>query len=143
MITPDPGKKHLSINKLRQRVEAMLADKTAASNSRQNTADTLGLIHELEVQRIELELQNDELRSAQEELEFSRNRYIELYDFAPVGYFTFDALGLIREANLTGAQLLGVERQALINRPLSQFIAEPKDMMIFSLHLRNVLQKGG
>ncbi|OGQ87012.1 MAG: hypothetical protein A2512_06400 [Deltaproteobacteria bacterium RIFOXYD12_FULL_56_24] len=143
MTTRDPGNDPLAISKLRQRVEAMLADKTAASNSSRNITDTLALIHELEVQRIELELQNDELRSAQEELESSRNQYVELYDFAPVGYFTFDALGLILEANLTGALLLDVERQTLINKPMQQFIAEPKDMAIFSLHLKSVLQKNG
>ncbi len=65
---------------------------------------------ELEAQQIELELQNDELRRAREELEVSRNKYTELYDFAPVGYFTFDPGGLIREVNLTGAQLLGIEQ---------------------------------
>ena len=62
-------------------------------------------------------MQNEELRRTREELELSRNTYAELYDFAPVGYLTFDAPGLIQEVNLAGAQLLGTERQLLINTP--------------------------
>ena len=79
---------------------------------------------ELETQQVELEIQNEELLRAREELELSRNKYAELYDFAPVGYFTFDAAGVIREVNLTGAQLLGIERRLLANKPFSSFIAD-------------------
>ena len=79
---------------------------------------------ELETQQVELEIQNEELIRAREELELSRNKYAELYDFAPVGYFTFDADGLIREVNLAGAQLLGTERRLLANKPFISFIAD-------------------
>jgi len=54
------------------------------------------MVHELEVHQIELEMQNAELKRAQGELELSHNKYVELYDFAPIGYFTFDTRGLIR-----------------------------------------------
>ena len=98
---------------------------------------------ELEGQQIELELQNEELRRAQEELEVSRNKYSELYDFAPVGYFTFDTRGIIREVNLTGAHLLGREQQELTGKPFAGFIADADGKAVFSRHLENVLQKRG
>ncbi len=80
------------------------------------------LIHELQVHQIELEMQNDELRRTQQELEFSRSKYADLYDFAPLGYFTFDRIGRILEANLTGARLLGADRSLLINKPMNLFV---------------------
>jgi PAS domain S-box-containing protein len=94
----------------------------------------------LEAQQIELELQNDELLRAQEELELSRNKYAELYDFAPVGYFTFDTHGVIREVNLTGAGLLGIERRLLANTPFIRFIADAGGREAFTDHLETVLQ---
>ena len=97
--------------------------------------------HELEVHQIELEMQNAELRGAQDELELSRDKYAELYDYAPVGYFTFDFHGVIREVNLTGAQLLGIERQQLTNRPFAGFIADADGREIFSNHLDLVMQR--
>ena len=98
---------------------------------------------ELETQQVELEMQNEELLRAREELELSRNKYAELYDFAPVGYFTFDARGVIREVNLTGAQLLGIERRLLANKPFTSFIADADGREIFSSHLESVLQRQG
>ncbi len=99
------------------------------------------LVHELEIHQIELEMQNAELRRAQEELELSRNEYAELYDFAPVGYFTIDADGLIEGVNLTGAHLLGIERGLLLKRPFVSFIEEAADREIFSKHIKEVVQK--
>jgi PAS domain S-box-containing protein len=99
------------------------------------------LIHELQVHQIELEMQNEELRRAREELELSLNKYAELYDFAPLGYFVFDAAGVIREVNLAGAQLLGVERQLLANTPFTGFIAEEEGRELFFNHLKFVLQR--
>src|SRR5450756_1015227 len=80
------------------------------------------LMHELQVHQIELEMQNDELRRVQLELEASRARYFDLYDLAPVGYLTVGESGLILEANLSAATLLGVSRSELVKRPLNRFI---------------------
>ena len=84
--------------------------------------ETAALIHDLQVRQAELEMQNEELRRAQKELEQSRARYSDLYDFAPVGYFAFDKNGLVVEANLTGCQMLGVERSFLVKKPFSLFV---------------------
>ena len=104
---------------------------------------TQRFVNELEVHQIELEMQNEELRQAQNELELSRNTYAELYDFAPVGYFIFDARGLIQEVNLTGAKLLGIDRRMLANKPFISFIADADGRKIFFSHLEKVLQKQG
>ena len=82
------------------------------------------LMHELQVHQIELEMQNDELRRVQLELEASRSRYFDLYDLAPVGYLTVGESGLILEANLSAATLLGVSRSKLVKRALHRFIAK-------------------
>jgi|WetSurMetagenome_2_1015567.scaffolds.fasta_scaffold01492_8 two-component system, NtrC family, sensor kinase len=81
------------------------------------------LLHELQVHQIELELQNEELRHTQVQLQESLMEFTDLYDFAPVGYLTLNEEGLILKANLAGAALLGVERSNLMNRPLRTFIA--------------------
>ncbi|HEX7628289.1 MAG TPA: histidine kinase dimerization/phosphoacceptor domain -containing protein [Candidatus Methanoperedens sp.] len=100
--------------------------------------DAQYLVHELEVHQIELEMQNEELRRIQLELEGARNRYSDLYDFAPVGYFTFDKNGLILDVNLTGAQKLGIERSYLIKKPFSLYIEGNKDA--FYSHIQEVLK---
>lgn len=91
------------------------------------------LVHELQVHRIELEMQNEELRSTQHELESSRSRYFDLYDLAPVGYLTLGKQGLIQEANLAAATMLGVTRGELVKQPISRFIYND-DQDIYYLH---------
>jgi PAS domain S-box-containing protein len=81
------------------------------------------LLQELQVHQVELELQNEELRRARSELEAARDGYLELYDFAPVGYLTLDVEGRITSVNLTGAALLGADRVDLRSRPFSRFVA--------------------
>lgn len=80
-------------------------------------------LHELRVHQIELEMQNEELRRAQVELDASRSAYFDLYDFAPVGYCTVSEPGLILQANLKAAAMLGVARGELTKQPFSRFIA--------------------
>jgi PAS domain S-box-containing protein len=101
------------------------------------------LVHDLGTHQIELEMQNEELRKTRDELESSRNKYVELYEFAPVGYFIIDVHGLIEGANLTGAQLLGIERGLLLKRPFIGFIAETADRDIFAKHRKEVFQSQG
>ncbi len=103
--------------------------------------DTQKMLHELGVHQIELEMQNEALRQSQATLATSQERYADLYDFAPVGYFTFDSTGLITEANLTGASLLGVKRGELTNKPFSLFVAAPSQDT-FHRHYRGVLKTG-
>ncbi|MBT1074720.1 sigma-54 interaction domain-containing protein [Geobacter grbiciae] len=126
---------------LRRRAEEQLSENRAKHSPPRPVEKTKRLVHELEVNQIELEMQNAELRRAREELEVSLNKYAELYDFAPVGYFTFDARGVIREVNLAGAQLLGIERRQLVNKPFAGFIADAGDREIFSNHLALALQR--
>ncbi len=78
--------------------------------------------HELQVHQIELEMQNEELQRIQEELELAKARYVNLYDLAPVGYCTISETGMILEANLTAARMLGVDRSQLARQLLSRFI---------------------
>jgi len=82
------------------------------------------LVHELRVHQIELEMQNVDLRQAQIKLEELKDKYMDLYDFAPVGYMTLNDRGLILEANLTTVQLLSMERTSLIKMFFSQFVCK-------------------
>lgn len=92
--------------------------------------------HELQVHQIELELQNEELRRIQNDLEVARTRYLNLYDLAPIGYCTISETGLILEANLTAARLLGVEREELIRQLLSRFIFNEDQNRYYQLRKR-------
>ncbi len=82
------------------------------------------MVHELQVHQIELEMQNEELRQTQLELDGARARYFDLYDLAPVGYCTVSAQGLILETNFTAAALMNLARSDLVNKPVSRFIVK-------------------
>ena len=110
---------------LRRRAEESTREHAAPSPENLeilSLAETRRTLHELRVHQIELEMQNEELRQAQAELETSRARYFDLYDLAPVGYCTLSEAGLILEANLTAATRLGVTRQELVKQPITRFI---------------------
>ena len=101
------------------------------------TGDLKKVLQELRGHQIELEMQNEELRQTQQQLKESRDRYTDLYDFAPVGYFTFNKKSLVIEANLTGCQILDAERKNLIKKPFHIFVGkESRDR--FNLHLQDV-----
>ncbi len=85
--------------------------------------ETRRLVHELEVHQIELEMQNAELRHARYEMETALEKFTDLYEFAPVGYFTLDQNGVINAVNLAGASLVGGVRSTLIGRHFGQLVA--------------------
>jgi PAS domain S-box-containing protein len=121
---------------LRQQAETWLQDNPAEhAPGAEHVARQL--LHELEVHQIELELQNAELRRAREEMEEVLERYTELYDFAPVGYFTLSRTGVISVSNLAGASLLGLERSRLMGRNFGDFLA-PEDRAAFASFLDRV-----
>lgn len=130
---------------LRQRAEELwrqrAVDRQGAPTTGAQLQEALNLLHELEVHQIELEMQNEELRRAQEEIVASRARYFDLYELAPVGYLTLDETGLILQANLTAANLLGVERSQMTNRPLFRFIV-PGDQDIYYLLRKRLVATG-
>ncbi len=82
----------------------------------------MALLQELQVHQVEVELQDEELRRSRIELETSLNRHVQLYDHAPVAYFTVDRNTVLSELNLCGASLLGFERDVLRNRMLDGFL---------------------
>jgi PAS domain S-box-containing protein len=100
------------------------------------------IIHELQVHQLELELQNENLRQTTIKLEESRARYTDLYDFAPVGYLTLDRYGMVQEANLTAATLLGIDRGRLINSPLHVYM-DSQDRERWRGHCNKVLTEPG
>jgi len=122
---------------LRRRAEARLGTAATKGALARTDAETQRLVHELQVNQIELEMQNDELRQSRAEVEARLERYTELYDFAPVGYLTLGRDGAIRQVNLTGVRLLGVEHAQLVGRGLGVFVAEP-DRSVFSAFLEKV-----
>ena len=128
-------------SELRRRAEKRLKEATRGSEdlSEMSPEKMASLIHELQVHQIELEMQNDELRRIQGELEKTRDRYSELYDFSPSGYLSLSEKGLVLEANLTCATLLGSERSLLIRKPFSRFIAKDTQDDYYFL-LRNLLE---
>ncbi|KUO49543.1 MAG: hypothetical protein APF76_03280 [Desulfitibacter sp. BRH_c19] len=110
-------------NELRSRAEGRLKKNKPKEGIPVTRAELQRLVHELEVHQIELELQNEELQQAHSDLDAHLSQYTDLYDFAPVGYFTLARDGTILQTNLTGSHLLGIERSRLTNRPLGLFIA--------------------
>jgi diguanylate cyclase (GGDEF)-like protein/PAS domain S-box-containing protein len=126
----------LSQEALIQRLETLQAKVAAQEDA---AKEVHRLLHELQVHQIELEIQNRELREAQQYLEEPRDRYADLYDFAPVGYLSLDEQGLIQSINLTGAALFGRERTHLLNKPFSTLLAPTENQRFFE-HLHETFR---
>jgi PAS domain S-box-containing protein len=126
------------LRKIAEKISDADSAETVASLTSEQLQKTL---HELRVHQIELEIQNEELRRVQEELEVSRARYFDLYDLAPIGYCILNEKNLIRDANLTIADMLGRTRRALIRQTFSRFIL-PEDQDIFYLLRKKPLENG-
>jgi len=124
---------------LRRRAEERLRDQPPETGRAQTDADTQRLVHELQVHQIELEMQNEELQQARDEMEAGLEKYSDLYDFAPVGYLTLDREGTIREANLASASLLGIERSRLVKRRLGLCVSAA-DRPAFDAFLTRVFE---
>ena len=107
---------------LRRRAEERLAAR-ATDQRPDRAADAVRLVHELQVHQIELEMQNEELLRSSREAEAALERYEELYDFAPVGYFTLALDSTIRRCNLAGGRWIGVERASARSLRLGAFVA--------------------
>ena len=100
------------------------------------------LLEELQSHQTELEAQNRKLTEARRQLEQSRDRYADLYDFAPIGYITFNDSGIIQSINLTGAAMLGVERSRLIGMPFCNYV-DQDECGKFTAHLLNCRYESG
>src|SRR5204863_943798 len=124
------AKKHQHLNKkeLIHRLEAM-------EEARQADQDLQAILHDLHVHQEEVRAQNEQLLEAKKSLEQSRDRYADLYDFAPIAYITFDSEGVVREINLTGVTLLNLERGRIIGTPFFIHVFE-EDRKLFLEHMR-------
>ena len=112
---------------LRRQAEEIISGRVAMSTESLKAlspAVVLKLMHELQVHQIELEMQNDELRKTQLQLEVMRARYFDLYDLAPVGYCTVSQLGVILEANMAASEMLGEVRSKLVGQRISSYISK-------------------
>ncbi|HLN21061.1 MAG TPA: PAS domain-containing sensor histidine kinase [Bacteroidales bacterium] len=135
------NKSRESASSLRKKAEEKLAEKSALHTTLFDEGETMKLIHELEVHQVELEMQNEELRIATDIAVSASEKYTMLYDFAPVGYFTLDQSGVIREVNLTGALILGKDRESLTGQKLKDFIS-PDTSEVFSEFYIKLLETG-
>lgn len=125
---------------LRRKAEALLKHETTQTGTL-SPVEIRKLIHELRTQQIELTLQNDELREIQLLLEESRSKYVDLYDYAPVGYFTFGCKGKILAVNLCGRRQLGLESDTLPRKEFTSFLSQ-EDSDIFYLHMQKAFTTG-
>jgi PAS domain S-box-containing protein len=122
---------------LRHRAEERLQEQHTESGYARTKADTLRLVHELQVHQIELEMQNEALQKSRDEVEAGLEKYSDLYDFAPVGYLSLDRAGTIQEANLTAASLFGLERSRLLKRRFGTHLSTA-DLPVFNAFLEKV-----
>lgn len=120
--------------------------KKIGSKSKKSAADEIKvvqkLVHLLQVNQIELEHQNQELRITEEELEASRNNYVNLFDFSPIPYFALDPDGNIKKVNLNGGKMFGIDRSKLIGKKFIAYIA-PEDMKTINTFINTIFSSSG
>ncbi|HIJ86433.1 MAG TPA: response regulator [Desulfuromonadales bacterium] len=131
----------LSPPELRQRAEELFRASETMLPALTSPEETIQLFHELRVHQIQLEMQNEELRRAHEELDVSQARYFNLYDLAPVGYLTMSKKKMIQEVNLAAATMLGVVRSLLVKEPISR-ILPMEEQHTFYQHLNQCIEAG-
>ena len=124
---------------LRKKAEQSIHQE-AEEISNLSPVETARLLHELRVYQLELEMQNEELRKTQRELQKTKDEYLNLYDFAPVGYFTVNEKGIVIKANLTLAKKLGTERSQMTNKPFNKFVCAGSQDSYY-LFLNRLLEK--
>ena len=137
-VTKAPAENSLALRRL---AEEKVRARESTTQETLSPKETTQILHELRVHQIELEMQNEELRRTQNELERSRARYFDLYDLAPVGYLTLSEKGLLQEVNLAAATMLDMVRDALVKQPISRFILQ-EDQNIYYLHRKQLLETG-
>jgi PAS domain S-box-containing protein len=121
---------------LRTAAESLVA---SLSPEAMNAQPVEALVHELIVHKIELEMQNEELRNTHAALEEALERYRDLYEFAPIAYLTITSEGVINDINRIGTELLGVNSHAAINRRFATFIA-PEDRGLWHRQVVNLME---
>ena len=130
--------------RLREQPEEILQKKTVLSSvniENLSPEEIQQTVYNLQIYQIELEMQNNELRRKQAELDASQTRHLDFYDLAPVGYVTLSDTGLIVEANLTAASFLGVDRNVLVKQPITNFIFR-EDQDLYYQHRKRLLETG-
>jgi len=130
---------HSANDILRQKAEEILRNKPIIADTLCLQGETLKLIHELDVHQIELEMQNEELKLTKEQIEIAAEKYIDLYDFAPSGYFTLSKNGEIHKLNFKAANILGKERSLLLNNRFGFFVIH-ESKSIFSSFLDRIFE---
>jgi len=122
---------------LRLNAEMQLKNKKIKVGDSGITIDDKKLMHELQVHQIELEMQNEELRRANDKAETALRKYTMLYDFAPMGYFTLDSKGKIEDLNFTGADILGERRFSVIGSNFKFFVSQ-QSRIVFDTFLEKI-----
>ena len=126
---------------IRKKAEEEIAKRKSANAGKGPKQDTSNLLHELKVHQVELEMQNETLRSALGELAAAHARYFELYDLAPVGYCSVSERGLIVQVNLAAVTLLGAARDALLGQQLAHFVSA-QDQDVYYRHRKQLFESG-
>jgi len=147
--SPNPPIENLVLKRIKPRVSPLILRKRAEAAlgatrtdiAQMSAEEIKKLVHELQIHQIELQLQNEELRQSQVELAESRDRFNDLYDFAPVGYVTLDFNAKVLQANLTAASMLGVTRTELIGRRFTGFVTRDAQDSFYQ-HQRAAMESG-